>query len=131
MQAVHYVGKTWFVLHTKHALWKIYGSTSFAIDNMYYVNFKIQEQESVPWCGEIQNPKLKVLENTLNLHSNFTCALEVWSFNQFIWMCLREDKRASNTHIQTISLPYKILYVFFFITDYLIGLAFLAIPIGI
>ena len=29
------------------------GSTSFAIDNMYYVNFRIYKKESVPWCGEI------------------------------------------------------------------------------
>ena len=25
----------------KHAQWKINGSTSFAIDNIYYVNFRI------------------------------------------------------------------------------------------
>ena len=42
-----------FVLHTKHTQRKINGSTSFAIDNMYYANFRIQEQMSVPWCGEI------------------------------------------------------------------------------
>ena len=36
---------------------KINGSTSFTIDNMYYVNFRIQEQESVPWCGEFLKPK--------------------------------------------------------------------------
>ena len=35
------VGKTWFVSHTKHTQRKINGSTSFAIDNMYYVNFSI------------------------------------------------------------------------------------------
>ena len=35
------VGKTWFVLHTKHTQWKINGSISFAIDNMYYVNYRI------------------------------------------------------------------------------------------
>ena len=52
---VHSVGKTRFVSHTKNTQWKNNGSTSFAIDNMYYVNFKISEQESVPWCGEIQN----------------------------------------------------------------------------
>ena len=28
-----------FVLHTKHMQRKINGSTLFAIDNMYYVNF--------------------------------------------------------------------------------------------
>ena len=51
---------------------KINGSTSFAIDNMYYVSFWIWEQECVPWCGEIQNRKSKVLEKTFNLHSNST-----------------------------------------------------------
>ena len=29
-----------FVSHTKHTQWKINGSISFAIDNMYYVNFR-------------------------------------------------------------------------------------------
>ena len=66
-----------FVLHTKHMQQKINESISFAIDNMYYVNFRIQEQKSVPWCGEIQNQILKVLGNTLNLHSNSTCAQEM------------------------------------------------------
>ena len=40
---------------------KINGSTSFEIDNMHYVNFRIQEQESVPWCGEFQNKDCKLL----------------------------------------------------------------------
>ena len=44
-----------FVSHTKHTQRKINGSTSFAIDNMYNVNFRIYEQEIVPWCGEFQN----------------------------------------------------------------------------
>ena len=51
--------KYMFVSHTKYTQRKISGSTSFAIDNMYYVNFRIQEQESVPWCGEFQKPKIK------------------------------------------------------------------------
>ena len=33
--------KHMFVSHTKHTQGKINGSTSFAIDNMYYVNFRI------------------------------------------------------------------------------------------
>ena len=37
-----------FVSRTKHTQWKINGSTSFAIDNMYYVIFRVQEQENVP-----------------------------------------------------------------------------------
>ena len=55
----------------------------------------------------------------------------VWSLNQFICMCSRENKRVVYTHIHTISFYCKILYVFFLITDYLIGLAFWAITIGI
>ena len=35
------IGKTYFVSHTKHRQQKINGSTSFAIGNMYYVNFNI------------------------------------------------------------------------------------------
>ena len=70
-----------FVSHTKHTQWKINGSTSFAINNMYYVNFRIQEQESVPWCGEFQKQRLEVLGNTFNFHSNSTYTQEVWYFN--------------------------------------------------
>ena len=51
--------KYMFVSHTKHTQQKINRSTLFAIDNMYYVNFRIQEQESVPWCDEIQKPNIK------------------------------------------------------------------------
>ena len=120
-----------FVSHTKHTQQKINGSILFAIDNMYYVNFKIQEQESVPWCSEIQNQRLEVLGNTFNLHSNSTCAQEMWSLNQFVCMCSRENKRMTYTHIHTISFSYKIIYVYLLITDYLIGLAFQAIPIGL
>ena len=43
-----------FTSHTKHTQRKINESILFAIDNMYYVNFIIQEQKSVPWYGEIQ-----------------------------------------------------------------------------
>ena len=61
-----------FVSNTRHTQQKNNGSTSFAIDNIYYVNFRIKEQESVYWCGEIQNKISEVLENTFNLHSNST-----------------------------------------------------------
>ena len=76
--------KYMFASHTRHTQRKINESTSFAIDNMYYVNFIIQEQKSVSWCGEIQNQRLEVIENTLNLHSNSTYAQQVWSLNQFL-----------------------------------------------
>ena len=62
--------KYMFISHKKHTQRKINGSTSFAIDNMYYISFRIYKQESVHWCGEIQNKILEVLENTFNLHSN-------------------------------------------------------------
>ena len=58
-------------------------------------------------------------------------AQEVWSLNQFRCVCSRENKRVSNTLIKTISFSYKILYVSLFIIDYLIGLAFWVIPIGL
>ena len=60
-----------FVSHKKHTQQKINGSTSFAIDNMYYANFRIQEYESVPWYGEFQNRRSEVLENTFNLQLQF------------------------------------------------------------
>ena len=44
---------------------KINGSTSFVIDNMYYVSFWIWEQECIPWCAEIQNQRSEVLGKTL------------------------------------------------------------------
>ena len=74
-----------FVSHTKHTQRKINGSTSFGIDNMYYANFRVQEQVSVPWFNEIQNQRLEVLENTFNLHSNSTlCPRSVVS--QLVYM---------------------------------------------
>ena len=94
------------------------------------VKFKTK-QESVRWYSEIHNQRLKVLGNTLNLHYNSTHAQEVWSLNQFICMCSRENKRVAYTHIHIISFSYKILYVSLLITDYLIGLAFWAILIRV
>ena len=42
--------KHMFVSHTRHTfVSQINKSTSFTIDNIYYANFKIQEQVSVPW----------------------------------------------------------------------------------
>ena len=60
------------IAYKTYAAEKINGSTSFAIDNMYYVSFKIWEQECIPWCGEIQNRRSEVLGKTFNLHSNST-----------------------------------------------------------
>ena len=51
---------------------KINWSTSLENDNMYYVSFRIWEQECVPWCGEIQNRRSEVLGKTFNLYSNST-----------------------------------------------------------
>ena len=68
--------KIWFCIPYKtHSGSDKHGSISFMIDNMHYVIFRIWEQDSVPWCGEIQNKRLKVLGNTFNLHSNFTLRL--------------------------------------------------------
>ena len=49
--------KYMFVSRTKNMQRKNSGSTSFTIDNMCYINFRIQEQESVPWCCHAPNPK--------------------------------------------------------------------------
>ena len=51
--------------------------------------------------------------------------------SQSVCMCSRENKIVASTHIHTISFSYKILYVSLLITDYLIGLTFWAIPIGL
>ena len=71
---------------------KINGSTSFAIDNMCYVSFRIQEQESVPWCSEIQNQRLEALGNTLNLHSSSTWCLRSVVSQSVICIYLRENE---------------------------------------
>ena len=69
----HCITKTVGKMHVCNG--KNNGSTSFAIDNMYYVSFRIWEQECVPWCGEIQNRRLEVLGKTFNFHSNSTWCL--------------------------------------------------------
>ena len=67
------VGNNWFCISYKtYSGSNKHGSISFMIDNMHYVIFRIWEQDSVPWCGEIQNKRLEVLGNTFNLHSNST-----------------------------------------------------------
>ena len=65
--------KIWFCIPYKtHSGSNKHESISFMIDNMHYVIFRIWEQDSVPWCGEIQNKRLEVLGNTFNLQSNST-----------------------------------------------------------
>ena len=65
--------KIWFCIPYKtHNGSNIHRSISFMIDNMHYMIFRIWEQDSVSWCGEIQNNRLEVLGNTFNLHSNST-----------------------------------------------------------
>ena len=72
-----------FASHTKHTQRKINGSTSFAIDNRHYESFRIKEQESVPWCGEIQN-RMKKYSGTLSIYTPIPLdAQDVWSLNQF------------------------------------------------
>ena len=90
----------------------IHGSISFMIDSTHYVNFRIYEQDSVPWCGEIQNKRLEVLGNTFNLHSNSTYAQEVWSLNQFP----RENNwvtSLTHTHHFTMIFSLKIKFCMF------------------
>ena len=57
--------------------------------------------------------------NTLNLHFNSTFAQEVWSFNQFTRMCSRENMKVAYTHIHTISILLKIMYLSLLIYNYL------------
>ena len=75
------------------------GSTSLENDNMCYVSFRTREQECIPWCGEIQNQRLEVVGNTFNLHSNSTCAQEVWSLNQlYVYVLERMIERLTLTY---------------------------------
>ena len=65
--------KIWFCIPYKtHSGSNKHGSILFMIDNIHYVILRIWEQDSVPWCGEIQNKRLEVLGNTFNLYSNST-----------------------------------------------------------
>ena len=65
--------KIWFCIPYKtHSGSNKHGSILFMIDNIHYVILRIWEQDSVPWCGEIQNKRLEVLGNTFNLHFNST-----------------------------------------------------------
>ena len=86
---------TCFVLHTKHMQWKINKSTSFAIDNMYYVNLRIQEQESVPWYSEFQNSHDQKFLRTLSIFTPIPlvpkkCGLSI-SFYEFVQGRMKES----------------------------------------
>ena len=57
-------------------------STSFAIDNKHYVSFRIREQESVPWCGGIQNFEDQTFLGRLSIFTPIPLdAQDVWSLN--------------------------------------------------
>ena len=110
---------------------KINESTSFAIDNIYYVNFRIQEQESVAWCVEFQNKDCKHLGILLIFTpiplTPKMCGLLISYMNLF----KREFESVQHSHTPFHVCCYiKNLYVSLLITDYLIGLAFWAFPIG-
>ena len=70
---------------------------------MYYANFRIQEQVSVPWCGEIQNQRLEIHENTFNFHSNSTlCPRSVVS------QSISKGRKESGLHFYTHHfIPYE------------------------
>ena len=59
-----------FVSYTRYMQWKINIFTSFAIDNIYHVNFK--NKKVYFGVVKFKNKILEVLENTFNLHSNST-----------------------------------------------------------
>ena len=69
---------------------KINGFTSFAIDNMHYVNFRIQEQESVPWCGEFQNEDYNHL-GTLLIFTPIPLTPKMCGLSISYMKCLREN----------------------------------------
>ena len=96
---------------------KFNGSTSFAIDNMHYVSFRIWEQESVPWCGEIQNRRSNVLGKTFNLHSNSTwcprCVISQLVTNGL----LESDFHSLPHHYNDVFLTNNFLYVFPFVSN--------------
>ena len=58
---VFHIMSCWFWWKYACAQRKNNRSTSFVIDNMCFVNFRIWKQESVPWCDEFQNKDCKHL----------------------------------------------------------------------
>ena len=77
---------------------KINGSTPFAIDNMHYVNFRIQEQEGVPWYGEFQNKDRKHL-GILLIFTPIPLTPKMCGLSISYMKCSKENSRVSNTHI--------------------------------
>ena len=140
----HFIGKN------TCAQWKNNRSTSFAIDNMCYVSFRIWEQECVPWCGEIKTEDQKFLGRLFNLHSNST-----WCPRCVVSQSVSKERIKSVQHSHTkpfhslYDLKWKTLwkslmktfyenplmkfcmFLSLYITNYLIGLAFWAISIGL
>ena len=122
--------KIWFCIPYKtHSGSNKHGSISFMIDNMHYMILRIWEQDSVPWCGEIQNKRLEVLGNTFNLHSNSTLRPRS-VFSQSV-----SKRKLSSGFTRTYTplhnddfLKIKFLYVSPFITNWLSNWAF---PIGL
>ena len=89
------------------------------IDNMHYVIYRIWEQDSVPWCGEIQKKRLEVLGNTFNLHSNSTlCPRSVVSQSVSKGELSSSFTRTYTPLHNDASLK-KFLYVSHFITNWL------------
>ena len=102
---------------------------------MHYVNFRIQEQDNVPWCDEIQNKRLEVLGTLLIFTPISLYTQEVWSLNQF----LRENNRvASLTHTHHFTMMSLLflnknfcMFLPLYLTNYLIGLAYWALVCGL
>ena len=111
---------------------KINGSTSFATDNMCYVSSEYKNKRVYLGVVKFKTKDQKFLRILLifNLIPFMPkkCDLSI----SFQW----ENKRVANTHIHTISFLMKTLmkfciFLFLYLTDYLIGLAFWVIPIGL
>ena len=58
------------------------GSTSFDRVNMHKVNYRIRDQERVPWCGGIQNFEDQTFLGRLSIFTPIPRdAQDVWSLN--------------------------------------------------
>ena len=106
-------------------------STSFIIDNMYYVNFRIYEQESAPWCSESQNKDQKFLRIFLIFTPIPLMPKRRDLSISYINLFKGELESVQHSYTNHFLYLSKILYVSLLITDYLTELSFWAFPIGL
>ena len=122
-----------FISHTKYTQRKINGSTSFAIDNMHYVSFRIQNKRV--YLGAVNfKTKDQKFSGTLSIFTPIPLMPKMCGLS-ISYMCMLKKMRECPTltyiPFHELVVYYKILYVSILITDYLIGLAFWTFPIGL